>query len=394
MSLKGDDILKIGEFAEKAGVTVKTLLHYDKIGLLNPPQKTDSGYRVYCDEDFQILQQIVTLKFVGFSLNEIGDILNNTKGDIESIINFQKTALEEKKKHLEAVITVFEKAQNQIKEKGFLEVAKLTDIIKITNMECKVKEQYSTAENFNLRCSLHSYNINKIDWSEWCFNQMHFPKKARILELGCGTGAFWSKNSNFLSDDWKIILTDLSSGMLHNTKENLKETVHNFTYEEIDAQNLPYEDESFDVIIANSMLYFVPDIEKALSEIKRVLVKDGTFYATTSSRQSMWELNELVKNFDAKLGLHDNGMCYRFNLEEGYLLLKKFFDEINTEVFEGKIIVDQVEPIVNYKASTIKGSSVLVGEKKQEFSKYIEDYLKKNGPLSITTKGGIFKARK
>jgi len=394
MILKGDDILKIGEFAEKAGVTVKTLLHYDKIGLLKPSQKTDSGYRVYCDEDFQTLQQIVTLKFVGFSLNEIGEILNNAKGDLESIINFQKTALEEKKKHIEAVITAFEKAQNQIKENGFLEVARFTDIIKITNMECKVKEQYSTPENFNLRCKLHSYNINKTDWNNWCFNEMHFPKKARILELGCGTGVFWKKNGDNIMDNWSITLSDLSKGMLQSAKENLEKTNHKFIYKEIDAQHIPYEDESFDVIIANSMLYFVPDIEKAISEIKRVLVKGGTFYATTSSRQSMWQLNELIKNFDAKLGLHDNGMCYRFNLEEGYLLLKKYFDEINTEIFEGKIIVDQVEPIVNYKASTIKGSSVLVGEKKEEFSKYVEDYLKKNGNLSITTKGGILKARK
>ena len=58
--------MKIGEFAKKSGVTVKTLLHYDKIDLLKPSSKTESGYRIYCEEDFLKLQQITTLKFIGY----------------------------------------------------------------------------------------------------------------------------------------------------------------------------------------------------------------------------------------------------------------------------------------------------------------------------------------
>ena len=54
-------IVKIGEFAKISGVTVKTLLHYDKIGLLKPGDKTDSGYRIYCEDDFLKLQQILNL---------------------------------------------------------------------------------------------------------------------------------------------------------------------------------------------------------------------------------------------------------------------------------------------------------------------------------------------
>ena len=128
-------ILKISEFAKRAGVTVKTLLHYDKIGLLKPSQKTVSGYRVYCEDDFLKLQQIITLKFIGLSLTEISEILSKTDSSLEHIISIQKKALEEKKKHIESVITVFNKAENQIKDEGFLEVEKLIDIIKITNME-------------------------------------------------------------------------------------------------------------------------------------------------------------------------------------------------------------------------------------------------------------------
>lgn len=56
--------MKISEFSKRAGISIKTLLHYDKIGLLKPSSKSDSGYRVYCEEDFLKLQQITTLKFI------------------------------------------------------------------------------------------------------------------------------------------------------------------------------------------------------------------------------------------------------------------------------------------------------------------------------------------
>ena len=261
-------------------------------------------------------------------------------------------------------------------------------------MESKVIEQYKTDENYNLRGNLHTCNTNKTDWNTWCFNQMQFPTKARILELGCGTGDLWSKNSHNINDGWTITLSDFSKGMLVSTENRLEQIGHNFLYEEINAQDIPYEDESFDVVIARHMLYFVPDIEKAISEIKRVLVKGGLFYATTNSRESMAELNELVKTFDCSMGLHDNGMCDRFDLEYGQPLLKEYFGEVNVDILEGKIVVDNAEHVVSYKASTIKGSSILVGEKKQEFIKYVEDYIKEKGNISITTKACIFKAKK
>lgn len=385
--------MKIHEFAEKAGVTVKTLLYYDKIGLLTPLKNYVTGYRIYRGEDFIKLQQIITLKFIGLSLDEIKNVLCATEENLKDMISIQKEALEKKKKHIESVITVFEKAENQIEENGFLEVDKLIDIIKITNMENVVREQYKTDEKLRVRNNLHSYNINKTDWANWCFSKMQFPSNARILELGCGMGDLWNKNSSSIKKDWNITLSDFSEGMLNSAKENLRQVAHNFSFKQIDAQDIPYKDGSFDVVIARHMLYLVPDIEKAVSEVKRVLNKGGVFYVTTNSNEAMAELNELVKKFDPKLGLHNNGMCDRFDLENGYPLLKKYFDETSLDLFEGKIIVDTAEPVVSYKASTIKGNSMLTVEKRQEFTRYVEQYIKEKGNISITTKAGIFKAR-
>lgn len=390
----GDTNMKISEFAKKSGVTVKTLLHYDKIGLLKPSKKTDSGYRIYCVEDFLKLQQITTLKFIGLSLDEINQILNENEHNLENIIMFQKKALEEKKNHIESVITVFNKAENTIKENGSLETQDLIDIIKITNVEYKVKEQYKTTENFSSRGKLHSYNTNSIDWDNWCFSKMEFPSNARILELGCGLGNLWSKNKNNIRKDLNITLSDFSDVMLQNSEEKLSEITNKLIYEKIDAQNIPYEDESFDIVIARHMLYLVPDIEKALLEIKRVLVKGGTFYVTTNSCDSMAELNKLIEMFDSSMGLNNNGMCERFDAENGQPLLEKYFNEVTMDILQGKIVVNDAEAIVAYKASTIKGSSILLGEKRMKFKKFIENYIEKSGDISITTKSCLFRGRK
>lgn len=373
---------------------MKTLLHYDKIGLLKPSDKTDSGYRIYCEDDFLKLQQITTLKFIGLSLNEISHIINESGENLENMISIQKKALEEKKKHIESVIKVFNKAESKAKENKFLYVNNLINIIKITNMEKSVKEQYKNDKNLNLRSNLHSYNINKVDWDKWCFNQMKIENNARILELGCGTGKFWYKNRENIGKDLKITLSDFSNSMLKSAKDKLKEVNYEFIYKKINAEDIPYKDESFDVIIAQHMLYFIPNIEKALSEIKRILSPGGMLYITANSCKSMVELNELSEKFAPNLGLDNNGFSNRFSLENGIVILKKYFSEIDIEILDGKIIIDDAKSVVSYKASTIQGSSILVGETKREFTKYVEDYIEKYGNISITTKVGMFKVKK
>ncbi|OOM73427.1 HTH-type transcriptional activator mta [Clostridium puniceum] len=386
--------MKIGEFAKRSGVTVKTLLHYDKIGLLKPSQKTEAGYRIYCEEDFLKLQQITTLKFIGLPLNEISHILYESGENLENMISLQKKALEEKKKHIDAVIQVFNKAQNTAKKNGFLDANNLIDIIKITNIESRVKEQYKSDKNLNIRSNLHSYNINKVDFDKWCFDQIDFSSDSRVLELGCGTGKFWFKNKDNINKSLHITLSDFSKSMLKIAKDKLKEVNYKFEYEEINVEKIPYEDSTFDIVIAEHMIYFAPDIEKALLEIRRVLKDGGVLYVSANSCETMAELNKLAENFDSSLGIDNNGYSTRFELENGEGILKKYFNKVGVEILEGKIIVNQAGPVVSYKASTIQGSSILVGEKKKNFTKYLEDYIEKNKNISITTKTCMFKAIK
>ncbi len=92
------------EFARKASVSVRTLRYYDKMGLLSPAQYTESGHRLYSETDFLRLQQILSLKFLGFSLQEIQQCIEIGPTSLQESLALQKAMMREKRARLDVVI--------------------------------------------------------------------------------------------------------------------------------------------------------------------------------------------------------------------------------------------------------------------------------------------------
>src|SRR5262249_42242460 len=101
----GDEkLFQAKKFAALTGVTVRTLHHYDRLGLLKPSRFSRAGYRLYRESDFARLEQIVALKFIGFSLKEIKDLLSKDSADFSLTLKRQREALEEKRRRLDLAI--------------------------------------------------------------------------------------------------------------------------------------------------------------------------------------------------------------------------------------------------------------------------------------------------
>jgi SAM-dependent methyltransferase len=138
-----------------------------------------------------------------------------------------------------------------------------------------VKAQYATSKGLDTRLSFHDkYSTNKLGYGNWIVSNYEIAEGMKVLELGCGTGSLWMGRDELVDKFGKFVLTDFSEGMLATAKGNLGER-KNLEYKQADIQDLPFEDGSFDVVIANSMLYHVPDIMKGISEVRRVLKDDG-----------------------------------------------------------------------------------------------------------------------
>ena len=100
----GQHYYHTGQFAQKASVSIRTLRYYDKVGLLSPSQYTEAGYRLYTDTDFLSIQQILALKFLGFSLEEIKQFLRTGPTILQESLALQKAMMQEKRNQLDTII--------------------------------------------------------------------------------------------------------------------------------------------------------------------------------------------------------------------------------------------------------------------------------------------------
>jgi len=111
------ELYKTQEFAKLAGVTVRALHHYDRLGLLKPKQRSRSGYRLYADRDFARLEQIVVLKFLGIPLKQIRGLLESDS-NLAVVLQRQQEILGEKRHQLDKAIRAIGNAQYAIQSRG------------------------------------------------------------------------------------------------------------------------------------------------------------------------------------------------------------------------------------------------------------------------------------
>ena len=134
--------------------------------------------------------------------------------------------------------------------------------------------QYRDSARLAARANLHiKYGTAAMPWFVWVVKQLEWPRAAKVLEVGCGPGWLWVEAPPELPSDLELTLTDLSPGMVNEALARVGESGRFRTVQAraADAQELPFEDASFDVAVANHMLYHVPDPGRAIAELARVL---------------------------------------------------------------------------------------------------------------------------
>lgn len=134
------------DFARRAGVTVRTLHHYDRMGLLKPSNYTASGYRLYGERDMARLQQIVTLKFIGFSLKQIKELLGQREFDLTATLRLQREVIEAERRHLDTIIQAIEHAERvtaSVEATDWDAFKKIIEVITMQNNMDWIKKYYT-----------------------------------------------------------------------------------------------------------------------------------------------------------------------------------------------------------------------------------------------------------
>lgn len=251
-----------------------------------------------------------------------------------------------------------------------------------------LNEQYKDASNFNTRLHMiQSLSTQPVDWYAWIFSRVKKLPQSRVLELGCGPGYLWQRNLERIPQDWDITLSDFSPGMLKDAHLNLCHSGRHFNFQLVDAQEIPFEDNHFDILIANLMLYHVPDRARAFAEIKRVLKPHGLFYAATVTETAMADLEALMRG----AGIQPWEDVVSFSLENGAGQLAPWFSHIERQRLENTVVIKEAEPLITFVRSGIPQSEQ--NETKfQRLRELLQQELTRRGELRVHMDIGLFEA--
>lgn len=254
-------------------------------------------------------------------------------------------------------------------------------------------DQYRNADNLNARIAIHErFSTNPQGWFPWMWDVLtSLPADAKVLELGCGSGAMWTACRERIPPGWSVTISDFSAGMLDSAWRNLVTLGRGFKFEQIDAQAIPYTDQTFDIVIANSMLYHVPDQPRALADIRRVLRPGGHLVAATSGVNHLKEMDEWFRN--TKSAMDFSAVANPFTLENGLEQLKPFFSQIAIRRYEDGLRITEIPPLMAYLRSTSRVGAApesVFAKLEQELTAEMQS----KGAIHITKDSGLFLAMK
>lgn len=255
-----------------------------------------------------------------------------------------------------------------------------------------VNSQYGNDESLALRQRFQKkYSVNPQPFFDWVYAQYQFERNANILEMGCGNAVLWERYVRELPQGCVLTLSDFSKGMLDVVASKFSDRP-NVLIRQIDIQSIPFADDSFDVVIANHMLYHVPDIPLAIREVHRVLRPGGTFYCTTNGVNGVFQaLREVVRRFDPREAMQIPAST--FTLQNGRALLNPQFGDVALRRYEDSFRITNAEDFTRY----IQSTAYMSGFSSEAF-RFIEEHfraiLDEKGFFEIPKEAGMFIATK
>lgn len=394
--MKKSDYYSSGEFARMAHISVRTVRYYDKQNILKPSYVNESGARFYSDRDFVRLQQIMLLKYLGFSLEDIRELLIEDMDShfLRNSLELQRKLIQDKIEQLQMVEKAIADTSEEIRRSENVNWVHMLDLIHLTNMENSLKSQYQNSSNIAARIRLHSqYSVNPQGWFPWLYEQCGIQDGMKILEIGCGNAQLWTENRNRLPKELSVVLSDISEGMIREIRRDERLDAAHFSFGVEDCHHLPYKPETFDLVIANHMLFYCENIPAVLDEVERVLKKGGGFICSTYGSKHMKEINELVQEFDHRIMLSADRLYERFGRENGKEILEQHFHEVIWQPYEDSLSIDVPDPLIEYILSCHGNQNQYIIDRYTKFRAFLAKKMSFR-ELTITKDAGVFLSKK
>ena len=198
------------EFARRAGVTVRTLHHYDRVGLLRPAGRSGTGYRLYTDRDLLRLEQILVLKLIGLGLKDIRALLERDgRTELPEVLARQQRVLAIKREHLDRTLRAIGMARSALSGAGQPDWESFTTLIKEIAMQNTTswQEQYFSEEaqaRIDSRAHLWSPELQQRVGAEW--SALYRDVEAALSEDPAG------EKARALAVRWNALVSEFTGG--------------------------------------------------------------------------------------------------------------------------------------------------------------------------------------
>lgn len=381
-----------GQLAKLAGVSSRTIRFYDEKGILQPTKYSESDYRLYEENDLVILQEILMLKYIGLSLEEIRNLLQE-KGNksLRETLEQQRRLLLQKRKQLDAILYAVDAAREHCSS-GELNLQDFTNIMQLL----------TSNEKFNYRYSFYDkYGTRQKEWFTWRFEKLGLTPGSKVLDAGCGHGMLWRKNWTKIPEGCSIMALDRAKEPLESLKcacgkqdKYLAEANIQFHFLQEDAEKLDYEDLKFDCIVANHFWDYIEDKETLMEKFSNILENNGVMISTISAHISVGDVNALVAPFLKKRYLKE---YEKTKMDEEKTLKKQlcgYFTYIKSFSFQQELRIDKPEDVFLYLCQLDKELEEELMKRKPQFLTYIGKKLKEETAISIGANNILFVCKK
>jgi ubiquinone/menaquinone biosynthesis C-methylase UbiE len=262
------------------------------------------------------------------------------------------------------------------------------------------------------------FSVNPLPIADWELGLVDLSRVQQALDVGCGTGAFLVPLARRLAlQGATVIGLDLAEGTLGQARARMQAEGLPVDCIIGDVEALPFADHAFDLVLANYMLYHVPDLDQAIAELRRVLRPGGTLLAATNGQEHMRELWQMEEQALLRLGLSPPAVtalmeraraagALSFRLDNGAQWLRHSFTDVHLERYPDALHVTEVEPLVAYLVSLWSMEQLVAGvaapEHEREmlqtrvvdsFRRIVHERIVADGAVRISKETGAFVAR-
>ncbi len=393
-----NDKMTSGEIAKKAGISQKAVRLYDEKGLLKPSDYSEGNYRLYDNEALLVLEKIIALKQVGFSLEEIREnLVGSNEKSIMETLQEQIDMMEAKRYELEKAITRIKAVISR--SNGNPDWDDVAEVLKSMQLDQNKDEGHFYALD---------HTKGELDWFVKIYKYLQIQQGERVLDLGCGYSKVWRNSWEEIPENVCVDAYDLRGSWaddfnkyIEENKQKLSEgTSINLEFCDIEEETIwkkIEKEEKYSIILLHYVADALKNPEAVIEKMSKVLAKDGFASVSTFGNVPRAHYEFWFDVFD-KLGINcsllTKGLAV-YEKEEAACkaVLCKYFTSIEEIVLPSPFTFESIDDIMQDLLRCIPGQEMFVNANLDKFAAYFEEQLKL-GDVLIPHDGGFWKLKK